>query len=162
MVILGRALQSRIGQTGPRWGQARILHTSTLLNWQYQYGTPYQYTRSQATHCTACLLLLVLLRGNILETLPSLRTLTLGLFSVLVTAQDASQVVNTSECGVSGEWCPPLCNYVTMDNEIINQHPNQGVAQRLVLPGSSSPSPAHDTRPTHKTGQIIIAVNIKY
>ena len=84
-----------------------------------------------------------------------------GLFSVLVTAQDASQVVNTSECGVSGEWSP-LCNYVTMDNEIINQHPNQGVAQRLVLPGSSSPSPAHDTRPTHKTGQIIIAVNIKY
>ena len=30
-----------------------------------------------------------------------------GLFSVLVTSQDASQVVNTSECGVSGEWCPP-------------------------------------------------------
>ena len=78
VVILGRALQSRIGQTGPRWGQARILHTSTLLNWQYQYGTPYQYTRSQATHCTACLLMLLLLRGNILETLPSLRTLTLA------------------------------------------------------------------------------------
>ena len=42
VVILGRALQSRIGQTGPRWGQAHILYTSTLLNWQYQYGTPYQ------------------------------------------------------------------------------------------------------------------------
>ena len=71
-VILGRGLQSRIGQTGPRWDQAHVLYTpvhSLIGNINMEH-----LARSQATHCTGCWLLL-LLRGNILEILPSLRTL---------------------------------------------------------------------------------------
>ena len=73
-VILGRALQSRIGQTGPRWDQAHVLYTpahSLIGNINMEHLARSQ---QQATHCTGCWLLL-LLRGNILEILPSLRTL---------------------------------------------------------------------------------------
>ena len=72
VVILGRGLQSRIGQTGPRWDQAHILYPpvhSLIGNINMEH-----LARSQATHCTGCWLPL-LLRGNILEILPSLRTL---------------------------------------------------------------------------------------
>ena len=74
VVILGRGLQSRIGQTGPRWDQAHILYPpvhSLIGNINMEHLARSQ---QQATHCTGCWLLL-LLRGNILEILPSLRTL---------------------------------------------------------------------------------------
>ena len=118
IITVHRATGASFGVGGNSWKRSAVtyrtdrskvgpspcpLHNSTLLNWQYQFGTPRQ--ESAAGHTLHGVLVAAVIEGQHLGN--SAQSENTGLFSVLVTSQDASQVVNTSECGVSGEWCPP-------------------------------------------------------